>query len=170
MYMSQNASCTLGIFVQHLCMYLWLHVYCNFGYVKLHTVCGLCVGRKGGTRRGEWGHLKVLCTWQLLGLAVKGPWLALAHLGCMNRLRDATLSLWGSFLAGKAVCVLNGPRMLIIAWIVNEWVWLKSRVCLLWLEVHFVLVRAQTEIKFGARKERHAYMLSQVKGLKYLLT
>ena len=92
-----------------------------------------------------------------------------SHPGCTNRLRDATLSLWGSFLAGKAVCVLNGPRMLIIAWIVNEWVWLKSRVCLLWLEVHFVLVRAQTEIKYGALKGKTCVYVVSSEGTKIFI-
>ena len=142
--MSQNA---LGMYKNTpICMYP--------GYIATlvtsdSTPCVGCVSEEvsGVT-------YKVLCTWQLLVFVVDTGWVN-SQPGCMNRLRDATLTLWGSFLAGKAVCVLNGPRMLIIAWLVNKWVWLKSRVCLLWLEVHFVLVRAQTEIKYGAQKERH---------------
>ena len=50
---------------------------------------------------------RVLCTWQLLGLAVKGPWLGpggtiLAPI-CMNRHRKRYPHLvGGSFLARKA--------------------------------------------------------------------
>ena len=52
-------------------------------YCALHRKDSLCmlahklwVRRKGGTRRGT-GRVtgRVLCTCQLLGLAVKGPWL-----------------------------------------------------------------------------------------------
>ena len=39
-------------------------------------VHGFCVSRKNGVGEGGGIFRRVLCTWQLLGLAVKGPWLA----------------------------------------------------------------------------------------------
>ena len=43
-------------------------------------VHGFCVSRKGGTGGGGWGHCRLTCTWWLLGLALKGPWLVLGGL------------------------------------------------------------------------------------------
>ena len=47
---------------------------------------------------------RVLCTWWLQGLAVKGPWLALGRL-IIEMPRSPCRGGW--FLAGKAVWVLN---------------------------------------------------------------
>ena len=58
-------------------------------------------GKVGGITR------RVLCSWQLLGLAVKGPWLApggtTLTLGCMNWLRKHY-----SCRAKKAAWALSG--------------------------------------------------------------
>ena len=77
-----------------------------------------------------WVTGRVLCTWRMLGLAVKGPWLELggpilthaAQMGLVN----TALTL---YLAGKAYFVLNGYLLADNAdqcMLVNEWVWLKS--------------------------------------------
>ena len=59
--------------------------------------------------------------------------------GCMDRLRKRYSHLVGSsFLAGKVAWTLSGCSTTGSAdycMLVNEWVWLKSRVCLLRLEV-----------------------------------
>ena len=47
-------------------VHFWLH----------HTVHGLCQQKVGQGEVGVVTH-RVLCTWQLLGLAVEVPWLAL---------------------------------------------------------------------------------------------
>ena len=82
---------------------------------------------------------RVLCTWQLLGLAVKRPWLANSQPGCMSRLRKCHSHLsGGSFQAGKVSWALSGCLPIKSAdhcMLVNEWAWLGSRVCLLRLEV-----------------------------------
>ena len=74
---------------------------------------GFCISRKD--RTGEVGVVacKVLCTWQLLGLAVKGPWVRGTELtdscpDCINRLRVYYYHSRGSFLAGKAAWALSG--------------------------------------------------------------
>ena len=57
---------------------------------------------------------RVLCIWRLLGLAVKGPWLAmgtpiLTLATCINSLRKDYSHLVGdSFMAGKGAWVLVG--------------------------------------------------------------
>ena len=38
---------------------------------------GFCVSRKGGTGGDGWGHRRVVCTWWLVDVAVKGLWLGL---------------------------------------------------------------------------------------------
>ena len=50
-----------------------------------------------------WFTHTVLCTWWLLGLAIKGPWLALvnSHTDCMNRLRKCLLSPFRGFISGR---------------------------------------------------------------------
>ena len=112
-----------------MCSYVCHHsgsISYPFGYITLH--CG----------QGKVGVVtcRVLCTWQLISLAVKGPWLALGGpiltlCSYMNGLRKCYSHLiGGSLLAGKAVWVLN------VSLLVNEWPWLKSQVCLLCLKVH----------------------------------
>ena len=59
--------------------------------------------------------------------------------GCMNRLRKCYSRLVGGlFLVGKATWALSGCLTTDSAdycMLVNEWVWLRSQVCLLRLEV-----------------------------------
>ena len=64
-------------------------------------MCVLHQQKKGGTGGGGWGHVprSKLCTWRVLGLAVKRPWLVLGGLilalaACMG-LENATLTLKG---------------------------------------------------------------------------
>ena len=65
--------------------------------------------------------------------------------GCIDRLRKRYCHLVGvSFLAGKAAWALNGcltTESADYCMLVNEWVWLRSRVCLLRLEVDLDLER-----------------------------
>ena len=64
---------------------------------------------------------------------------SLSQPGCMSRPRKCYSHLsGGSFLAGKASWALSGCLPIESAdhcMLVNEWVWLRSRVCLLRLEV-----------------------------------
>ena len=63
-----------------------------------------------------------------------------SHPGSMNRLRKCYSHLAGSsFLAGKASWALSGCLPTENAdcyMLINEWAWLRSRVCLLRLKVH----------------------------------
>ena len=65
--------------------------------------------------------------------------------GCMSRLRKCYSHLsGGSFLAGKASWALSGCLPIESAdhcMLVNEWAWLRSRVCLLRLEVELGSLR-----------------------------
>ena len=91
---------------------------------------------------------KVTCTWWLLGLAIKAPWLdrdgpilALA----VDRLRKHCSHLVGGlFLAGKAVWALGvlTAESTDYCILVNEWVWLRSQVS--WLEVDLVQFWSQS--------------------------
>ena len=101
-----------------------------------------CVSRKGGTGGGGcdrgWVTRRVLCTWQLLGLAVK-EW-ANSYPGYMNRPRKRYSHLLGcSFLTGKAAWALSGylpTENADYCMFVNEWARLRSQVHLLRLKVH----------------------------------
>ena len=80
-----------------------------------------------GSPAGCYTHGRVLCTWQLLGLAVKEPWLVPSGPCCMNRHRKRySRLLGGSFLAGKAAWALSGylPTSADYCMLVNEWAWL----------------------------------------------
>ena len=89
---------------------------------------------------------RVLCTWQLIGLAVKGPCMvgtgwANFHPGCMNRLRKRSSHLLGgSFLTGKASWAhsgcLSSKTIADYCMVISKWAWLRSRVCLKSLKVH----------------------------------
>ena len=72
--------------------------------------------------------------------AMVGTGWANSRPGCMNRLRKRySHHLGGSFLAGKAAWVLNEclpTDNTDYCMLVNEWVWLRSCVCLLSLKVH----------------------------------
>ena len=87
---------------------------------------------------------RILCTWWLIGLAFHGwPWLAPGGLpprpDYMDRLRKHYSHLAeGWFLARKAAWALSGCMATDSAdyyMLVNEWVWSKSRDCLLRPEV-----------------------------------
>ena len=95
-------------------------------------------GEVGGVTR------RVLCTWQLLGLAIKGPWLALGRpilgLAAWASLENTTLTLQGVHFWQRRLLGLYRSGCLPIknadyCMLVNEWAWLMSRVCLLRLEV-----------------------------------
>ena len=98
-------------------------------------------------RQGEVGGVihRVLCTWQLLGLAVKGP---IPTLVAQTGLENATLHLvGGSFLAGKATWALSGylpTKNADYCILVNEWAWLRSQS---WL----IKARSGLGFSFGVR-------------------
>ena len=86
------------------------------------------MSRKDGTGGGGWGHLQVTCTWWLLGLAVKAPWLGPGGPSCpgyMDRLRKRySHFVGGSFLAGKIAWTLSGCMTTESAdhcMLINEW-------------------------------------------------
>ena len=94
-------------------------------------MCGFCVGRKGGTEEGGWGHPQgaMHITADRLGYieALVGTKWASSHSGCMNWLRKCYFHfLGGSILAGKAVGVLSGCLLAKIdcCMLVIEWAWL----------------------------------------------
>ena len=88
--------------------------------------------------QGEVGGVtsRVTCTWWLLGLAVKAPWLGpggpILALAAWTGLENATLPfVGGSFLAVKVAWALSGCMTTESAdycMLVNEWVWSGSRV------------------------------------------
>ena len=61
------------------------------------------------------------------------------HPGCMDGLRNPYSHLvGGSFLSGKGAWVLSGGLSSVnpdYCMLVNEWVWLRSQVCLLSVQV-----------------------------------
>ena len=86
---------------------------------------------------------RVVCTWWLLGLALKRPWLVPGGpphaLTAWTGLENTTLTLQrAGFLTRKAAWSLSGCMATNSAdyyVLVNEWAWSKSRDCLLRLEV-----------------------------------
>ena len=101
------------------------------------------MSRKGGTGGGGWGHpqgavhmaaARLGCKRTVVGTGWANSWP-----GCMSRLRKCYSHLsGGSFLAGKASLALSGCLPIESAdhcMLVNEGAWLRSRVCLLRLEV-----------------------------------
>ena len=82
--------------------------------VMLHCVvhrkdsCRFYINRKGGTGGDGLTH-RTLCTWRLLGLAVKWPWLAVGGtIIALAAQGNATLrTVGGSFLTIKVVWALN---------------------------------------------------------------
>ena len=103
-----------------------------------------CVSRKGGTGGGGWGHPQGAMYMMIVRLGCKsnmvGTGLANSRPGCMSRLRKCySHLLGGSFLAGKASWALSGclpTESADYCMLVNEWAWLRLRVCLLSLKVH----------------------------------
>ena len=92
---------------------------------------------QGEVGQGEVGGVtcRVTCTWWLLGLAVKAPWLGPGGPFCpgyMERLRKHYSHLvGGSFLAGKAAWALSKCMTTKSAdhcMLVNEWARSRSRV------------------------------------------
>ena len=81
---------------------------------------------------------RVTCTWWLLGLAVKAPWLGpggpilVLAAWTADRLRKHYSHLVGGlFLAGKVAWTLSGCMTTKSAdhcMLVNEWAWSRSRV------------------------------------------
>ena len=119
-------------------------MHCTENLVSVRWCAGSASAERVG--QGEVGRViyRVLCTRQLLGLAVKGPWLApggpILAPGCMNRLRKRySHLLGGSFLARKASWAPSWclpTESADYCMFVNEWAWLRSQVCLLSLKVH----------------------------------
>ena len=122
-------------------MHFWLHhtAHCAETIVSAHWYTGSVSAERVG--QGEVGGVthRVTYTWWLLGLAVKTPWLGpcgpILSLAAWTGLENATLT----FLAGKAAWTLSGCLTTesadCICMFVNEWAWLKSRVCLLKLKM-----------------------------------
>ena len=107
---SKEPGCTVAL------VHFWLHhtVHCA---VKIVSTC--------------W----VTCTWRLLGLAVKGPWL---RPGAWTGFRKHYLLLGCLFLSRKAAWALSGCMTADRAdhcMLVNKWGWSRSWVRLLRLEV-----------------------------------
>ena len=98
----------------------------------------LCVSRKGGTGGGGWDHPEGAVHMAAARLGCKsnmvGTGWANSHPGCTSRLRKCySRLLGGSFLAGKAPWALSGCLVTENAdycMVINEWVWLRSRVCI----------------------------------------
>ena len=105
-----------------------------------------CVSRKGGTGVGGWGHPQVAVHTVAARLgfekAMVGTGRATPHPDCMGSLRKHHSHLAeGWFLARKAAWVLSGCMTTNSAdyyMLINEWVWSKSRDCLLRPEVDMV--------------------------------
>ena len=78
---------------------------------------------------------RVLCTWQLLSMAVKATWLAL-----------------GSVQAGKVSWALSGclpTESGDYCMLINGWAWLRSRVCILSLKVQVFVYGARAKIEMN---------------------
>ena len=85
---------------------------------------------------------RVTCTWWLLGLAVKVPWLGpggpIHALAAWTGLESVTLTLVHFWQGIKGAWTLSGcmtTKNADYCVLVNEWAWSRSRVCLLRLEV-----------------------------------
>ena len=109
---------------------------------------GFCISRKGGTGGGGWGHPQGALHMAAARLgcqsAMVGTRWANSCPGYMDRLRKRYSHLvGGSFLAGKPAWVLSEclpTENADYCMLVNEWAWLRSRVCLLSLKVHMLKV------------------------------
>ena len=113
-------------------LYLELHSDCTHVYVIIKTLkCTLVTS-----------HCRVTCTWWLLGLTLKGPWLVPGRpshtLTAWTGLENYSHLVEGWFLAiRKAAWALSrclATDSADYCMIVNEWVWSKSRDCLLRLQ------------------------------------
>ena len=106
--------------------------------------------------------------------AMVGTGWATSRPDCMDRLRKHYSHFSGGwFLASKAAWTLSRCMTTESAdyyMLVNEWVWSKSQVCLLCLEVDFGFsfgVRAWTEIEIRCEKGMH--MLKVVSSDKFMV-
>ena len=128
-----------------------------------HTVH--CAGSASAERveQGEVGGVtrRVTCTWQLLGLAVKGSWLTpdrpILGLAAWAGLENVTFTFQGfisareGFLGSKWVFANQE------CWPLHEWAWLMSRVWK-WSCVSFG-VRAWTEMEIVCIKDMYRLKL-----------
>ena len=120
-------------------------LYCTLR--RIDSLCMLarrfCVSRKIGTGGGGWGHPHIAVHMAAVRLSCKsnmvGTGWANSPPGYMSRLRKCySHLLWGSFQARKASWAPSGCLLTKSAdycMLVNEWVWLRSQVCLLSLKV-----------------------------------
>ena len=143
---------------------------CTFGYITLRTVqkrkaLHLCVGSASAERvgqgGGEWGHpqgdMHMVAVVDGCQRAVVVTGWANPCPGCMDRFtKHYSHLVGGSFLARKAAWDLSGCMTTESAdycMIVNEWLWLRQRVCFLRLKVNMASV-LQSELgqkwKYGA--------------------
>ena len=82
-------------------MHFWLHrtTNCAKKIVAVHWCAGSASPERVGQGDGGGVTRRVLCTWQLLGLAVKEPWLGpggpILALAAHKGLENATLTIWG---------------------------------------------------------------------------
>ena len=124
---------------------LFLTLQCTFGYITLRVVqktvfvrwhAVSVLAERVGQREVDGVTCRVLCTWWLLALAVKGSWLGPGGPpppDCMDRLRKHYSHLVGGlFLARKAAWALSGCMTTDSAdycMLINS-TWSKSRVCI----------------------------------------
>ena len=124
-------------FIFNPTVHFWLH---HTARCAENSFCALarsfCVSRKSGAKEVDGVTCRVLCTWWLLALAVKGSWLGPGGPpppDCMDRLRKHYSHLVGGlFLARKAAWALSGCITTDSAdycMLINS-TWSKSRVCI----------------------------------------
>ena len=116
-----------------------------------------CVSRKGGTGGGGWGHPQGAVHMAAARLGCKramvGTEWANSRPGCMNRHRKCYSHLRGVWQGRLHAWTLSGylpNENADYCMLINEWAWLRSRVCLFEAESALGFsfgVRAQTEIK-----------------------
>ena len=119
----------------------WLHHTAHCAEkISVCYVRRFCVSRKCGTGGGGGVTHRVTCTWWLLGLAVKVPWLGQFLPWLHGQASKTLLSPCRGFISGREGCLVpERGRMTTesadYCMLVNEWAWSRSRVCLLRLEV-----------------------------------
>ena len=131
-YKGHSGECTV---------HFWLHhtVYCTEKIVSAHLCAGSASAERVG--QGKVGGVirRVLCTWQLLGLAVNEPWLTtsgpipvlVVQTGLETLLSPSFSSREGGLGSERVLPTENADYCMLI----NEWTLLRSRVCLVRLEV-----------------------------------
>ena len=109
---------------------------------------------------------RVTCTWWLLDFferAMVGTRWAISRPDCMDRLRKYLVEGW--FPARKAAWALSGCMTSDSAdhcMLINEWLWSKSQVCLLRLELDMGSVWSQCLDRKGDKCVKGTYMLNVV--------